>query len=149
MALSYKCLLYIFSFHAPVRRGKMNCGNDRHAAGPAAGPNAVQCALVIDPQTNQIKSTKRSHCGRQKNKSAFSPLRHKNKGTIPCLVKSGFGQLSLTYFQSFFVDAPAVLIFDPSSVSLDPLVPNNFKRANGIVGYGFDYPCRHGCTSHV
>ena len=36
--------------------------------------------------------------------------RHNNKGTFPPLVKGGFGQLSLTYFQSFFVDAPAVLI---------------------------------------
>jgi hypothetical protein len=47
-------------------------GEYRQAAGAIAGLNAVQCTLVIDPQTNQIKSTNRSQCGRHKNKSSPS-----------------------------------------------------------------------------
>jgi hypothetical protein len=51
------------------------------------------------------------------------------------------------HFERLFVNRRTVLIFDPSVVSLVPLVRDNAKRPVGIVGFGFDDPSGHGDTS--
>jgi hypothetical protein len=42
-----------------------------------------------------------------------------------------------------------VLIFDPSRISLGSLVLNILERAFRVVGFGFDYPGRHGIGLHA
>jgi hypothetical protein len=54
--------------------------------------------------------------------------------------------LNVILFESFFVDVPAILIFDPSFVSPIPLDLDNLKRAFWIVDFGFNCPRCHGCT---
>src|SRR5262245_50343960 len=90
---------------------------------------------LINPQTNQVKNNDPGDNGCHKDKRPRQPLG-----------KSTLDRRAPVYSERFFVNRRAVLILDPSLVSLGPLVLDNLNRAIRIVGFGFDYPSGHGDT---
>jgi hypothetical protein len=49
--------------------------------------------------------------------------------------------------EQFLINRLAVLIFDPSRVSLILLIPNDLKSEVRVVGFGFDDPSAHSAAS--
>ena len=62
------------------------------------------------------------------------------------LAKCWLARYSFIRSEQFFVNGLAVLILDPSRVSLAPLVLDVSKCPVRVIGFGFDYPSRHGIT---
>ena len=91
--------------------------------------NEVGLSHPINPNTYQIKTTDADRNGsRQK------------EGRDADLAKGAVGLLML---ERLFVNAPAVLIFDPNRVSSLPLVLSHLKRPFEVAGLSSDYPSRH------
>jgi hypothetical protein len=84
---------------------------------------------VVNPQTNQVKNKETGNNECPNDKRSHQPVE-----------KRALRRHAPVHFERLFVNRRAVLIFDPSFVSLAPLLPDNLKRAVGVVGFGFDYP---------
>jgi hypothetical protein len=95
---------------------------------------------AVNPKTNQVKhnETGNTECQNEK-----WPSQNESWPFHP-LGKDALGRYQLFRFERLFVNGRAVLILDPSCLSLGPLVFDNCKRAFRIVGFRFDYPIRHG-----
>jgi hypothetical protein len=88
---------------------------------------------MINPQAKQVKNADCSNCCSDNGGGPKLPV-----------AEARFGPCRLTASQSFFIDALAMIIFDPGGVSPAPLLLNNLKRAIRVVGLGFNCPIPHG-----
>jgi hypothetical protein len=87
----------------------------------------------VNPQSNQIKNNYTEENGCHDSERPHQPL---GKGAIDHNAPIRFEQL--------FVNDFAVLIFDPSAVSLGSLLLDNLTGPIRVVSFGFDDPSGHG-----
>jgi hypothetical protein len=92
--------------------------------------------LAVNPQSNQGK-----------NKETGNNACHNEKRPHQPIEKATLGRKASVHFEGLFVNRRAVLIFDPSRVSLSLLIPNNLKGEIRIIGFGFNDPSAHGSAS--
>lgn len=120
------------------RRERPNCcGECPSVLGKPAQRVGVHSAKLrlprlINPHTQQIKTTQPNRCGCQPKQNRYAEL-----------ARAVSGLLNLHPLESSFVNLLTALVFDPNLLPCVPPALDNLKRAFGIAGLRFNNPGRH------